>query len=150
MKICTNCFAKIHEEPEGKMHSCVVSLPTPIQEEIATFHKVWDEVITCGYIQGTAERHGLNNALTELARKCFLAGQDSERERQKQEVPEAARAAFTCVHEFKRWIEDGVDDISVYCHKCGTTVEGAHIIPPVAYAVPSQPQVSEQNKEQNT
>lgn len=49
-------------------------------------------------------------------------------------VPEAARAAFICRHEFKKFDVLDTTDISVYCFKCGTTVEGNKIIPPVAYS----------------
>ena len=49
-------------------------------------------------------------------------------------VPEAARAAYTCLHEFKVYDPLNKEDISVYCFKCGTTVNGMKIIPPVAYS----------------
>ena len=52
-----------------------------------------------------------------------------------EDVPEAARKAFTCFHDFKPVDPLDTTSIAVYCHKCGTTVEGNEIIPPVAYSL---------------
>ena len=49
------------------------------------------------------------------------------------DVPEVSRKAFTCRHDFKIFDELDKESIDVYCNKCGTTVDGAKIIPPVAY-----------------
>lgn len=55
-------------------------------------------------------------------------------------VPEAARAAYTCFHKFEP--ADPLDTISIrlYCSKCGTTVEGNKIMPPVALVKPQDPE----------
>ena len=50
------------------------------------------------------------------------------------DVPEAARKAFTCKHEFEDFNPLNIKSIVQYCFKCGTSVDGAKIIPPVAYA----------------
>ena len=55
-------------------------------------------------------------------------------------VPEAARAAYTCIHHFQLADPLNTGSIAVYCSKCGTTAEGNKIIPPVAYASGIKPQ----------
>ena len=54
-------------------------------------------------------------------------------------VPEAARVAYTCRHEFQVFNPLDLTDISVYCRKCGTTVKGNKITPPVAHTLGLQP-----------
>ena len=59
---------------------------------------------------------------------------DSLPDQEPKDVPEVSRKAFTCRHDFKIFDELDEESIAVYCNKCGTTIDGAKLILPAAYA----------------
>ena len=66
--------------------------------------------------------------------KDFASYLDSLPDQEPKDFPEVSRKAFTCRHDFKIFDELDEESITVYCHKCGTSVEGAKLMLPAAYA----------------
>ena len=69
--------------------------------------------------------------LSEIESYCES---DSLPDQEPKDFPEVSRKAFTCRHDFKVYDELDKESITVYCNKCGTTVDGAKLMLPAAYA----------------
>ena len=86
------------------------------------------------------EKHNNTGALECARGHCkfaiigFATHLDSLPDQEPKDVPEVSRKAFTCRHDFKIFDELDEESIAVYCNKCGTTIDGAKLMLPAAYA----------------
>lgn len=136
---CSGCV-ELKDDPLGGTHQIGTKQhPCPVcsKDHHPFCHQAPKDIKTNpAWIKGVEKKTG-KSFKPETPKECLGFSEHDHREclREPQDVPEAARKAFTCFHDFKPADPLDTTSISVYCAKCGTTVEGNKIIPPVAYSL---------------